>query len=211
MNTSLAIATGLAAGLAASPHCALMCGPLQLLPARHGDASALMPLHGGRIAGYAALGALAGAIGLLLFRQLPSPQIGMAVQAFAALVLIGIGLHHWRHPSTGCAACPRHQRSTGSWFARGLLRAALPCAALYAMLFLAASWQQPLQGMLLLAAFGIGTLPVLGGASVLIQRYGMASRTSLAPLLLIASGVLAMITLVLHDPVVLAWCFTPRP
>lgn len=210
MTATLIVATGLVAGLATSPHCVLMCGPLQVLPDHRGRARRLVPLHAGRIAGYAVLGALAGEFGLRLLRQLPSVHLGLAIQLFAALFLIGIGLRRWYRPASHCGRCPGHERTNGGGFAHGLLRAALPCAALYAMLFLGASWRDPVQGALLLAAFGVGTLPALAGTGLLMHRYGLVSRAPAAALLLVASGVLAAVTLALHDPAELALCLASK-
>jgi sulfite exporter TauE/SafE len=168
-----------AAGLASGPHCALMCGPLQALrlntlprPSR-----GLLLIHAGRIAGYALLGSIAAVGGLLLFRQLPPQVGGLGLQLLAALVLLVMGLRQLMGHSTGC--CPPKlpaaptPRSDAALFAQGLLWAAMPCTALYAMLFIAMLSASPLYAALLMAAFGLGTLPLLGASGLLLRRAGV--------------------------------------
>lgn len=174
LSLALALGSGLLAGLAASPHCLLMCGSLQQLqrPAFPRDGlPPLLQLHAGRILGYALLGGLAGAVGVLLLRGLPTPALGLPVQALAALLLVALGLRRLRR-GRGCAACPSPLLRRLSPFLRGLLWAALPCGALYAMLFLAAVSGGALYGALLLAAFGLGTLPLLGSSALLPPLQG---------------------------------------
>lgn len=167
-----------AAGLASGPHCALMCGPLQTLRlntlSRPGRG--LLLIHAGRIAGYALLGGLAALGGLLLFRQLPAPAGGRGLQLLAALVLLAMGARQLMGHASGC--CPPKRsavpspRSDAALFAQGLLWAAMPCAALYAMLFIAMLSASPLYAALLMAAFGLGTLPLLGATGALLRRAG---------------------------------------
>lgn len=186
------------AGLTASPHCALMCGPvqaLQLRGTRPGGAlrRSILLVHAGRIAGYALLGAAVAGGGLLLFRRLPDAALGVPLQALAALILLVLG---WRqlHPAHGScchrAAAPRHP------FLRGLGWALLPCGALYAMLFLAMLSRDPAYAALLMAAFGLGTVPLLGAGGGLLHRAGLGSgrlrRVAAAMLIAVGSAGLAM-------------------
>ncbi|MDR3415179.1 MAG: sulfite exporter TauE/SafE family protein [Nevskia sp.] len=162
----------LIAGTAASAHCAAMCGALSIhhmraaegIPARR----ALLLVHGGRMTGYALLGALAGALGQSLLRYLPGVGIGYALQILAASTLILIGLRMLlgrTSPTPAC--CARAPRRLGRWpltaqlFARGLLWAAVPCGLLYSVLFLAALSGSTGGGGLLTAAFALGGTPLL--------------------------------------------------
>lgn len=175
--TELTLAAFAAAGLGASPHCALMCGclqALQLRPAAEGAAlrQRLMLLHAGRVAGYALMGALVGAGGLLLFRQLPDAVTGLRLQGLAAAILLLMGLRQWRG-GAHCRAAgrpPAPAPTAARVFLRGMAWALLPCGALYGMLFLAMLSRSPLYAALLMAAFGLGTLPLLGAGGWLLPR-----------------------------------------
>lgn len=165
-----AAAAAVLAGLAASPHCALMCGPLAsagspLLRARVG-------WHLGRGAAYASVGALLGAIGhkatdllgnaawralpwvlaaglvasaLELGRRLPPlPFLEAAFQRGAAL---GENLS----PSTRAAAM-------------GALTPFLPCGVIYGIFLAASAAGDALGGLLVMLAFAVGATPLLVAA-----------------------------------------------
>lgn len=214
MSLLLALSAGAAAGLAASPHCVAMCAPLQALQLRRSAQRGSLWLHGGRVLGYSLAGLLAAGLGLGLLQQLPSARWGILLQASSALVLLGMGLRYWQPSRTAvCSAC-HHQpspRQAGQLFSWGSLRVLLPCAPLYSMLFLAAVSRDPAYGALSLAAFGLATVPALGGGNFLLQRFGTRMPGSrLAGALLIASG---LFTVVLafwhwHEPSGL-WCLSP--
>ena len=195
------------AGVAASPHCSLMCGPWQALqlrgrgavPIRH----ALGFLHGGRIAGYAALGAAAGAAGSRLVFLLPPVSAGGAMQAASAVALALLGaVQLSRRPRAAC--CPPAAGSPRTLAARGLLWALMPCASLYAMLPLALFSGSALAGAGLLAAFGAGTLPALGASGGMLARLGLRP-SPLAASVLIGAGVLGLLGAGAL-PAFAAWC-----
>lgn len=188
----LAIATGAAAGLASVPHCAGMCGPLAAFAGGSG-ARAQLRYQGGRLASYAALGALAGASGGILGDALPARwgsallSFGLALAlALAALRLWGaegrgargaglglVPLGREKRPATlverAFARVPRHP------FALGVASALLPCGALYAAA---------------LAAAGSGTA-LFGAASMM--TFALVSGVGLAAVGAVASRVREMI------------------
>ncbi len=178
LSPELTIAAFAAAGLGASPHCALMCGclqNLQLRPMVDGAAlrRRLLLLHAGRISGYALLGALAGGGGLLLFRQLPDAIVGLRLQGLAALVLLLMGLRQLRVSRRSCGSNRRPAPpapGSARVVLRGVTWALLPCGALYGMLFLAMLSRSPIYAALMMAAFGLGTLPLLGAGGLLLRR-----------------------------------------
>lgn len=153
----------LVAGLAASPHCALMCAAVAGGAARHGDPAhalrAAAILNGGRVAGYALLGALAGTAGGLVL-MLPHAGWGEALRLLAAVALIALGVRHWRGRHS---CCPRRRVGPRGMLARGLAWSLLPCPLFYAVLALAALASGPLEGALLAGAFGLGTVPAMAG------------------------------------------------
>jgi uncharacterized protein len=189
------------AGLATSPHCALMCGPLQLAQLRRsgGSTQAAAWLHAGRVSGYTALGALAGAVGAQGLMWLPSTSVGAWIQIAAVLVLAGLGLNYLRRPSPACCVPAVRSASGGPvvlrHLARGWAWSLLPCAALYAMLLLAALSASAMHGALLMAAFGLGTVPLVAGSALTLQRrLGSAQtpRRVAALVLLLFAGVAAL-------------------
>lgn len=178
------------AGLAASPHCGLMCGPLQQLGLRRLDAGdrtrMLLALHLGRVLGYAVLGALSGALGLLLLRALPSPRLGLVLQGFAAVLLIVYALRVWQQRLPACCQAPRHTRGAGGalrGLSSGLGWALMPCAPLYLALGAAAMSGSALQGAALLAAFAFGTLPLLAASGWGLAHLQWRAAPRLAPVL----------------------------
>jgi uncharacterized protein len=152
-------------------------------------------LHLGRVLGYTVLGAVAGALGAHLLPWLPMERIGIWVQWLAALVLVLLGVSYLARPAAGCAV----QRLNGEdartgalqGLRRGLIWALLPCGALYALLFLAAASGSALTGALLLAAFGLGTVPLLAGGAGALQQLLQPRR-----LRGLAAGVLILLGLV---------------
>lgn len=212
------------AGATTSLHCALMCGAINAAQVRSQGPvplrQTLLLVHGGRVLGYALLGLLAGAIGARLAFLLPDTLGGGVIQLLASLTLVVAGLQQWRgtiggeigvrvgfrgHATGGCA---RHGKPTltpisspfflsprGRLFAQGLLWALMPCGILYTALLLAALTASPPAGFGLLAAFGLGTVPLMGVSGGL---FGLATRPQdsrglrrAAAVVLIALGVSA--------------------
>jgi sulfite exporter TauE/SafE len=173
------------AGATTSLHCALMCGAINAAQVRSRGPvplhQALALVHGARVAGYALLGALAGALGGRLALWLPGAFAGQGLQVLAGITLIGAGLQQLRGHRLGGhpAGCP----GRGSPIARGpaglrlaaqgFAWALMPCGILYTVLLLAALTTDALAGFVLLAAFGLGTLPLMGVSGGL---FGLATR-----------------------------------
>lgn len=161
------------AGLAGSPHCALMCAPLQALAlqgtAPVPPARAILLLHGGRVFGYGMIGAAAGALGARSMAWLPEGTGDGWVQLVAASALLGAGLLQWQSPSVPCRPHARPAPGRARWrgpaslqlMLRGLGWALMPCALLYALLLLAALSGGRATGAALLVAYGLGTVPLL--------------------------------------------------
>ncbi len=209
------LATAFVVGLLGGVHCVGMCGgvvsmlTLGIAPERRGDLAGLLPLQFGynlgRVAGYALAGAISGGIGAVL------AQAGLlywgqrALYALAACVMIALGLYlggWWR----GLAVIER--AGAGLWrriepigrrllpirswtqaVAVGLVWAWLPCGLVYSVLILALGTGSPVQGALLMLAFGLGTLPNLLGIGLLA---GLASRYLAAVWLRRTAGLLVM-------------------
>ena len=194
------------AGGAASAHCALMCGSLAIHHARSAPGiaprQALAWLHGGRVAGYAAMGVAAGLLGQGLLLHLASARFGYWLQVGAAVALLASGIwigflkpaghaHHCAPPRVGLRLPAQL-----NLLLRGLSWALLPCALLYAVLLLAAFTASALQGGLLAAAFALGGTPVLATLGWRFRVHGAqrasARRTGLWMMLLAVIGLLSL-------------------
>lgn len=167
-------------GLLGSSHCLGMCGSFAL---SIGAGAAGMRVNlfrqaaysGGRIFTYAVLGAMAGFGGMRL-AQTASPLVNvqalLAILAGALLILQGLLAGGVLSPRGGLArqgACLAGSMfaaflarpGLGTAFVAGMLTGLLPCGLVYAFLALAASAGGMAAGLLLMAAFGAGTVPLM--------------------------------------------------
>jgi len=200
MNESISILGGLTVGFLGSAHCIGMCGgiasalSLAIPPERRGTAT-LVAHHAcyslGRILSYAIAGGLAGAVGLVL-GQVLGVRGGLVLRALAAtlLVLLGLYLAGWwpglaflerQGERVWARLAPltsrlRPGRSLPAAFALGMLWGWLPCGLVYSALALAVASGGPVQGALLMAAFGLGTLPATLATGLLAQRLTWLTR-----------------------------------
>jgi sulfite exporter TauE/SafE len=172
-----AFVTGLLGGV----HCVGMCGGIVAAMSLHGGARQPPAFHlaynGGRIASYALLGGLAGLIGSAAFLSdsLFPLQRGLYALAQVVLVLLGLYLAGLNQSilaieRLGGALWRRVQpflgrllpiRTLGQALAAGAVWGWLPCGLIYSVLVSALASGDPLQGGLLMLAFGLGTLPNL--------------------------------------------------
>lgn len=174
-------------GFLGSTHCVVMCGGVvamtcSALPvARRTGASAHLPYalayNGGRIASYGFAGAIAGTLGgaFAAIGFVERAQLGLRL--LAAVMMIAVGLY-----VTGFARGLRWIERIGEplWrqvaplarrlvpvdslpkaLAFGLLWGWLPCGLVYAALAAAVATGSPSGGAATMAAFGVGTLPML--------------------------------------------------
>lgn len=170
-------------GLLGSSHCIGMCGGFAMLIGmgqRSVGRNVLSQLcySGGRIFTYSVLGAIAGAAGLKLSQHAGIVRVPAALSIIAGLFLIveglsaaGFELRAWRkRPAgaapAGCLAVPVFAtllKTPGlhNAFSAGLLTGFLPCGLVYAFLSLAASSGDVIHGLLIMAVFGAGTVPLM--------------------------------------------------
>lgn len=174
----------LLSGLLGSSHCVGMCGGFAVLVGM-GQRSVWRNLlsqlaySSGRIFTYSVLGAIAGAAGLKLAERAGGfVHIPAALCVIAGLFLVveglsaaGFELRRWRKKREGaaiggCLASPLFAallRTPGlqNAFSAGLLTGFLPCGLVYAFLSLAASTGDVVYGLLVMAVFGLGTVPLM--------------------------------------------------
>ena len=177
-------------------HCAGMCGgfvgALQInRPHAVSPLRLALGYHAGRIASYTAAGALAGALGGALFASEVLPlQVLLLVFGAAMLLAIGatlfgrgawmkriepLGARLWQSiaPLARRVYPPRCARQA---FVAGLAWGWIPCGMVYAALPLALAAGGPLQGALVMFAFGLGTLPNLALIDAAAVKLGTAGN-----------------------------------
>ena len=175
------------AGLLGGGHCAGMCGGI--VSALSAGAGSRLPLHlaynTGRIASYTLAGAIAGALGgMALYYDLLPLQLALYVFANLMLILLGLYLAGWSSMVTRLEAVGRRlwrhiSPLTGKFlpvntlpraFAVGMLWGWLPCGLIYSALAIALVSGGAANGAALMLAFGLGTLPNLLLAGLLLRR-----------------------------------------
>lgn len=209
----------LIASLAGSLHCAGMCGAFVTLACglEQGRASEKAKLqacyHGGRLVGYALLGAGAGALGQAIDFGASAAGFTHAASLLAAatilLVALGVALRACgvRLPH---APAPKPLQKmfraglglvsgatpTRRALAIGSLTALLPCGWLYAFAIVAAGTAHPLSGAAVMAAFWIGTVPILAavgmGAGAIQKRFGPRLRAAVTVCIALVSSVILL-------------------
>jgi len=180
-------------GLLGGAHCIGMCGGIMnalsfALPEQdRGPRSALPTLllyNLGRITSYAVAGALVGGLGMLL--QGPMGILGPGLRVFAGLMLIAMGLYlagwwrglaHlerlggrvWKHlQPLGRGLMPVTRPSQALFL--GALWGWLPCGLTYSTLTLAVATGSAHKAALVMASFGLGTLPVMLASGAFAHR-----------------------------------------
>jgi sulfite exporter TauE/SafE len=206
------LTAGVLAGLAASAHCVVMCGPLVVaharmwagVPGRRGRAIALQQF--GRIGMYVVLGVLAGLTG----QTLVAAGVGRWLAWATAAALIIAAAAGVLDPQAGSLAgrigtvIGRLSRRSTGWVTRhavtgplvaGLLNGLLPCGLVYAALAVSLGLGAPLDSAAFMLAFGLATTPVLtaialtgivrqGRSSTIFRRLRPAGLVVLAVLLI---------------------------
>jgi sulfite exporter TauE/SafE len=175
------------AGLFGGGHCAAMCGGIvgALSAQRRAGFSLQLGYNVGRIGSYALAGALAGSIGgLMLFGELLTVRVALYAVANVLLVLIGLYLAGGPALVTRLEALGRRPwRYIGRLTRRvlpadtlpralvaGAIWGWLPCGLTYSVLAIALVSGSGARGAGLMAAFGLGTLPNLLAAGLLVTR-----------------------------------------
>ncbi|PZR06296.1 MAG: copper resistance protein [Archangium gephyra] len=177
--TSMGIASAFLAGLTGSLHCALMCGPLACvaLPKTQ-RVRAGVAWHVGRVAAYATLGLLLGALGrstLLILRVDVSPVLPWVMATGLVLTALEVSKRIPAIPGVVNIArvFTRWSHSVDPTSRAVLLGAAtpfLPCGLLYGMFLAALSTGSAPGGAGVLAAFALGGVPALAAAQFGARR-----------------------------------------
>lgn len=228
ITDGLALIPAFLLGLFGSTHCIGMCGgivgvlSLSLPEAVRGSPARLLPyLLGynlGRLASYTIAGVLAGLIGAGITDLLTRELAASFGRVLAGLFMIALGLYLgtwwmllanleragarlWRHiEPIGRRLLP--PRTPLHAVGLGLAWGWLPCGMVYSALALALVTGGAVHGALTMAAFGLGTLPMLIAMGAAARSLGLLARRlwirRLAGLLVIGFGVYTLLVPHLH-------------
>ena len=204
----LLLTSALVIGFLGSAHCVGMCGGL-VVALHHGRANPARRqafYFGGKTLAYAGLGAMAGGLGALAGFAFAGAQGVLSLAMGAVLIAAGLatcGL--WRRSAWGTPGAVAllarpigrlvASDRDGAVLALGVLNGLLPCGLVYAMLAHAAALGNAFQGALVLAAFGVGTVPALVLVGTLGGRLPVSRRLWMqraAGGLVVALGVLTL-------------------
>lgn len=207
-------------GLLGGTHCVGMCGGIvsaltvQLPGHRRSDWPLHLAYNVGRISSYTLAGAAMGAIGTvgLLFNNILPIQLVLYVAANLMLVALGLYLTGFTRALSGVERLGQKlwtriqpltrrflpARSVGQAFPLGLLWGFLPCGLVYSVLATALVTGSAERGAGLMLAFGLGTLPNLLLAGMVLKRLrdivrNRAVRTG-SGLVVLAFGVYGLVT-----------------
>ncbi|MCX6139571.1 MAG: sulfite exporter TauE/SafE family protein [Candidatus Kapabacteria bacterium] len=204
--------TGLLLGLAGGLHCAGMCGPIALALPSTGRAGILRfaekgLYHVGRIATYSILGVLVG-LGASVFELAGYGRVASITAGVLMIVTAGLQLiwhrnllpsgpiHRITAPIRSRLGELLRKRSLLALTGIGLLNGLLPCGLVTSALLGSAATTEPLSGMIFMASFGVGTLPVMMSISLSGTFLTNRMRSSLRvvmPLLALVVGIVVIL------------------
>lgn len=192
-------------GFTGSLHCAGMCGPIIfVMPFQAFTGlrriAALLAYHFSRISVYAGM-----AVVLHSFRQLFNPQVQQYISVSLGVVLLVAGLlsffsghiRTFKLPWSGLVQqqLGKLMQNPGiaSIAATGFMNGLLPCGLVYMALSASLSMDSALNAAIMVAFFGIGTMPMLIGITLLKSRLRFLSGATfrrLVPVMVFAFGCL---------------------
>lgn len=193
-------------GLLGSAHCVGMCGGFVLALSQVKGQTRRLQAHQalyylGKTATYAALGALVGGFGNVLMNLFSGMQQVLSIGLGVFLVVVGLGLigvwkrfvgprfmARWK-PLSAAIGKVLQRRSHSASFGLGLLNGLLPCGLVYGVLAVAAASGTPLRGTVVMAVFGLSTIPAL----YLLAGTGFLMRPLWRKRVSVISGVLVVV------------------
>lgn len=169
-------------GVFSTPHCLMMCGGLLMAMTTKGSDSKnleqnklaligqVLKLNLGRITSYCVLGLIAGIVGFAFTDLIPTLIVPMRVISGVLLICTGLYIGQWwfglRHVEGAFLGVWRRIQgrlkaiSRSTWLT-GLTWGCLPCGLVFTALTMAMSQGCIIDSVAFMAAFGLGTLPVL--------------------------------------------------
>lgn len=164
-------------GLISSFHCVGMCGPIaMMLPVDHNNSARkgfqVATYHLGRLTAYSTIGLIFGALGKGFFLAGMQQQLSIAVGVLMIVFILvperKLAQYNFSKPVYKIISKVKSSlgkqfknKSYKSLFTIGLLNGFLPCGMVYVALFGAIAMQSITYGVLYMALFGLGTIPLM--------------------------------------------------
>lgn len=189
------LAAALLAGLLGGAHCLGMCAGISGLFAVNSSVATIrsqipfaLTYNFGRVISYMVLGIIVAAFGSVVVKASPGLAGGLRIASGIVIVLVGLkvafdlralnaieqmGAILWSRiapVAKGLVPVTSLPRALGL----GLVWGWLPCGLVYSVLLIAATAARPSDGALIMAAFGVGTMPAM-----LLTGLGAARLSSL--------------------------------
>ena len=163
-------------GLAASTHCAVMCGPVMAMMSRDGRWDSLLTLQLGRWASYTALGATVAWLGSLPWVAEHRSSVEHWRMAGLSVVLLALLIRVRPHQKCSAGAA-QASLSQSQAFMRGAAIGLVPCPILLSILGYAFMVGNPADAAISMLAFGAGNaLPLVLVARGLNLNSGILQR-----------------------------------
>jgi len=203
------ILTALIFGLVSSLHCIGMCGPIAVMlpldrqnPAR--KTLQLLSYHTGRLTAYGFLGSLFGIFGQGLYLAGMQQRLSVVIGAFiiAIVVVPALAAKFSQMPKPVASVLNYFKMQLGSrlrdktpagLFTLGILNGFLPCGLVYAALFGALAMQNVITGAVYMILFGLGTIPMMAGVSLLAVKISNPVRQKMLTLVPVTATVLGVL------------------
>lgn len=197
--------TGFLVGLLGSFHCIGMCGPIAIaLPKSKNLLASRLLYNLGRVITYSILGLLFGLLGERLemfgLQRIISITLGVIIilsvltpAAYRIRISQNLGLYNGVTLLKSYFAKMFKSHSMASMLVIGLLNGLLPCGFVYIGITGAIAVGSAVNGMLFMAMFGLGTFPIMLGASLIGSFVNLNIRQKLTRLLPAFSIILAII------------------
>lgn len=185
-------------------HCSIMCAPMtasQMLQLKsQGQNQRLMGLfHAGRISVYAGLGVVASLMATVLFSGQLEPFRHILLFLAGGLFIASALRPRQTHQCGKASCCNTNHTQPFAIALKGMAMGLMPCGMVLAALMLAATLP-PLQAMMGMALFGLGTVPILqlAGMSTLALMRRHPQSTALASRGLMGASGLMLCALALN-------------
>lgn len=197
--------TGFMVGLLGSFHCIGMCGPIALaLPKSSSVVTTRLLYNFGRVLTYSLLGLLFGLLGSRLemfgLQRIISISLGVLILlvviipvSFRIKLSNTFGLYKLVGLLKSYFGRMFRMHSIPSMLALGMLNGLLPCGFVYIGITGAIAVGDALDGMLFMLMFGLGTIPVMLGTTIIGSVINVNFRQRLTRLLPALSIILAAI------------------
>ncbi len=204
---------GFLMGLIGSVHCIGMCGPLVMAIPISGQSNfqkwvSILLYHFGKISSYTILGILLGLFGSSLPLFGVQENLSIVIGSIMLLYVLYVLLikSKWKIPFFKSnilytiiikkMGALFKSKNSSSFYLIGFLNGLLPCGMVYLALTSALATQSVVQGAVIMAFFGLGTMPALIMVAIGGQYMGRTIRSrlqALVPVFIFSMGILLIL------------------